>query len=251
MQSVVVSIKSRRVAMTSDEFFSSCNENETESDYGDPFEEDEKSQLEVALKIDSSILAEKGDELRRGRDTRKPSLSSESSHRRKESHCESEYKKGLRPILWLSPNFPLQTEELLPLLDFLANKVKAIRCLRELLTTNLPPGTFPVKVVIPVVPTIRVLVTFTKFEELQPLDEFSTPPLSPRAAGNESPAVMQATDEIKDALLINIRRLPCGKVKASLEMRISVKMKLVAPHDVPKRNISKWKCYERMGRIFG
>ncbi|KAF9625171.1 hypothetical protein IFM89_020038, partial [Coptis chinensis] len=159
-----------------------------QSDYGDLLTEDEKSQLEVALKIDSSEnrlgrhsvdIAEKGDELRRGRDARKPSLSSESSHRRKESHCESEYKKGLRPILWLSPNFSLQTEELLPLLDFLTNKVKAIRRLRELLTTNLPPGTFPVKVVIPVVPTIRVLVTFTKFEELQPLDEFSTPPLSP------------------------------------------------------------------------
>ncbi|KAF9606315.1 hypothetical protein IFM89_024983 [Coptis chinensis] len=288
MQNVVVSVKSRRVpgAMTDDEFFSSCNENETESDYGDLLTEDEKRQLEVALKIDSSEsvpengisdgftahrhscyeqrdiyiedaqscssseakqekkgwfggwrkreakpetqkkllpprsslcveekvsdllgdspprnrpgrrsidIAGKGDELRRGRDTRKPSSSSESSHRCKESHRESEYKKGLRPILWLSPNFPLQTEELLPLLDILANKVKAIRRLRELLTTKLPPGTFPVKVAIPVVPTIRVLVTFTKFEELQPLDEFSTPPSSPRAAGNESPAVMPAT----------------------------------------------------------
>ena len=28
-------------------------------------------------------------------------------------------------------------------------------------------------------PTIRVLVTFTKFEELQPLEDFSTPPSSP------------------------------------------------------------------------
>lgn len=62
------------------------------------------------------------------------------------THHESEYKKGLRPVLWLSPNFPLQTEELLPLLDILANKVKAIRRLRELLTTKLPTGTFPVKV---------------------------------------------------------------------------------------------------------
>lgn len=59
---------------------------------------------------------------------------------------ESEYKKGLRPVLWLSPNFPLRTEELLPLLDIIANKVKAIRRLRELLTTKLPAGTFPVKV---------------------------------------------------------------------------------------------------------
>lgn len=59
---------------------------------------------------------------------------------------ESEYKKGLRPVLWLTPDFPLKTDELIPLLDVLANKVKAVRRLRELLTTKLPPGTFPVKV---------------------------------------------------------------------------------------------------------
>ncbi|KAL5770552.1 hypothetical protein ACOSP7_014706 [Xanthoceras sorbifolium] len=96
-----------------------------------------------------------------------------------ESKQESEYKKGLRPVLWLTPDFPLKTDELLPLLDILANKVKAIRRLRELLTTKLPHGTFPVKVAIPIVPTIRVLVTFTKFEELQPVEEFSTPLSSP------------------------------------------------------------------------
>ncbi|GAA0148860.1 scaffold/adaptor protein [Lithospermum erythrorhizon] len=93
---------------------------------------------------------------------------------------ESEFKKGLRPVLWLTPDFPLKTEELLPLLDILASKVKAVRRLRELLTMKLPPGTFPVKLAIPIVPTIRVLVTFTKFEELQPIeDEFSTPLSSP------------------------------------------------------------------------
>lgn len=32
---------------------------------------------------------------------------------------------------------------------------------------------------IPIVPTIRVLITFTKFEELQPIEEFSTPLSSP------------------------------------------------------------------------
>lgn len=46
-----------------------------------------------------------------------------------------------------------------------------------------------IQVAIPVVPTIRVLVTFTKFEELQPVDEFATPPSSPSAVGRESPAV--------------------------------------------------------------
>ncbi|KAL0322111.1 UNVERIFIED_CONTAM: hypothetical protein Scaly_2507500 [Sesamum calycinum] len=35
------------------------------------------------------------------------------------------------------------------------------------------------QIAIPIVPTIRVLVTFTKFEELQPVEEFSTPLSSP------------------------------------------------------------------------
>ncbi|XAR64892.1 hypothetical protein NMG60_11008781 [Bertholletia excelsa] len=96
-----------------------------------------------------------------------------------ESKNESEVKRGLRPVLWLTSDFPLKTEELLPLLDILANKVKAVRRMRELLTTKLPHGTFPVKLAIPIVPTVRVIVTFTKFEELQPVEEFSTPPSSP------------------------------------------------------------------------
>lgn len=59
---------------------------------------------------------------------------------------EKEFVKSLRPSVWLTEQFPLKTEELLPLLDILANKVKAVRRLRELLTTKFPPGTFPVKV---------------------------------------------------------------------------------------------------------
>lgn len=35
------------------------------------------------------------------------------------------------------------------------------------------------QIAIPIVPTIRVLVTFAKFEEQQPVDEFSTPLSSP------------------------------------------------------------------------
>lgn len=59
---------------------------------------------------------------------------------------EKEYLKSLRPSVWLTEQFPLKTEELLPLLDILANKVKAVRRMRDLLTTKFPPGTFPVKV---------------------------------------------------------------------------------------------------------
>lgn len=59
---------------------------------------------------------------------------------------EKEIVKNLRPVVWLTDDFPLSTEELIPMLDILANKVKAVRRLRELLTTKFPPGTFPVKV---------------------------------------------------------------------------------------------------------
>lgn len=93
---------------------------------------------------------------------------------------EKEYTKSFRPSVWLTEQFPLKTEELLPLLDILANKVKAVRRMRELLTTKFPPGTFPVKVAIPVVPTVRVVITFTKFIDLQPPEKFYTPLSSPR-----------------------------------------------------------------------
>ncbi|XP_039140790.1 ankyrin repeat domain-containing protein 13C-like [Dioscorea cayenensis subsp. rotundata] len=93
---------------------------------------------------------------------------------------EKEMVKSLRPSLWLTEDFPLKTEEFLPLLDILSSKVKAVRRLRELLTAKLPPGTFPVKVAIPIVPTVRLVLTFNKFTYLQPSEEFFTPLSSPR-----------------------------------------------------------------------
>ncbi|KAI3995430.1 hypothetical protein MKX01_006652 [Papaver californicum] len=93
---------------------------------------------------------------------------------------EREYVKSLRPSVWLTEQFPLKTEEILPLLDILANKVKAVRRLREVLMTKFPHGTFPVKVAIPVVPTVRVIVTFTKFVNLPAVEQFYTPVSSPR-----------------------------------------------------------------------
>ncbi|CAI0468337.1 unnamed protein product [Linum tenue] len=97
---------------------------------------------------------------------------------------EKEYVKSLRPSVWLTEQFPLKTEELLPLLDILANKVKAVRRMRELLTAKFPAGTFPVKVAIPVVPTVKVVITFTKFVELPPVDRFYTPLSSPNVLGD-------------------------------------------------------------------
>ncbi|XP_073006118.1 uncharacterized protein [Typha latifolia] len=92
---------------------------------------------------------------------------------------EKEMVKNLRPSVWLTEDFPLKVEEIMPLLDILSSKVKAVRRLRELLTTKFPPGTFPVKVAIPVVPTVRVVVTFNKFAPLQQPEQFFTPLSSP------------------------------------------------------------------------
>ena len=66
MHNVVVSIKSRGVpgAMTDDELFSSCNENETESEeLNDILTEDERRQLEDALRLESTDLNNESDEV--------------------------------------------------------------------------------------------------------------------------------------------------------------------------------------------
>lgn len=96
-------------------------------------------------KSSSEYTREDVGDLKKGKD--KSSKKKKKKGPTSESKNESEYKKGLRPVLWLTPDFPLKTDELLPLLDILANKVKAVRRLRELLTTKLPTGTFPVKVI--------------------------------------------------------------------------------------------------------
>ncbi|OAY76763.1 Ankyrin repeat domain-containing protein 13C-B, partial [Ananas comosus] len=93
---------------------------------------------------------------------------------------EKEMVKSLRPTVWLTEDFPLKVEEIMPLLDILSSKVKAVRRLREFLTTKFPPGTFPVKIAIPVVPTVRVVITFTKYVPLQQPEQFFTPLSSPR-----------------------------------------------------------------------
>ncbi|KAI4346163.1 hypothetical protein L6164_013236 [Bauhinia variegata] len=211
MHNVFVWVKSRSVpgAKTDDKL--SCNENEKE------LTEDERKQLEAARRIDTfdtNKVNESGHKTRENKekkgqssgrkekehqkgkeskDMKKSSANSTSSCVQNNGNGEIERKKGMRPILWLSQNYPLKTDELLPLLDILADKVKAIRRLRELLTTTLPKETFPVKVGIPTVPSVRVIVTFTKFEELAPVDEFSSAPSSPTGVDSDESAETSST----------------------------------------------------------
>uniref|UniRef100_J3MLA1 Ankyrin repeat domain-containing protein n=1 Tax=Oryza brachyantha TaxID=4533 RepID=J3MLA1_ORYBR len=115
---------------------------------------------------------------------------------------EEETVKTLRPTVWLTEDFPLSVDEFLPLLDILASRVRAVRRLRELLTTKFPPGTFPVKVAIPVVPTVRVVITFTKFVPLLEPEEFFTPMSSPSLLASPGPgSIMHKPDTQKSSYL--------------------------------------------------
>ncbi|XP_061361821.1 uncharacterized protein LOC133305581 [Gastrolobium bilobum] len=204
MQNVVLSIKSKRVPGAPTEAKLTCEESKKDNEkINEILTEEERKQLEAALNSSdenghkNNVKKEnKGrfgghreKEHNKGKNTNATSVSCS----QKDENGESEYKRGMMPVLWLSPNFPLNIEELLPMLDILAEKVKAVRRLRELLTTKLPKETFPVKVAIPVVSTVRVLVTFTKFEELQQVDEFESAPSSPTGAGQEDQAVAESS----------------------------------------------------------
>ncbi|KAK4430780.1 hypothetical protein Salat_0839700 [Sesamum alatum] len=81
--------------------------------------EESPSRSKNRLGRHSMQLDVKRDEYKGGRDAKASSANAESEHRRNDGSRENEYKKGSRPILCLSPVFPLQTEELLPLLEIL------------------------------------------------------------------------------------------------------------------------------------
>ncbi|PPD98351.1 hypothetical protein GOBAR_DD04600 [Gossypium barbadense] len=176
MHNVVVSIKSRRVpgALTDDEFLGTSNENEAASEELDEIlTEEERRQLEVALKLDSSEMSNESEDgiighQHSGYESREIPIEETNGFKNGETKQE---KKG-----WFGGWRKKETKH-------------------DVQRKVVPPrSSFRVdeKVAIPVVPTIRVLVTFTKFEELPPVDEFSTPPSSP-TAGQESPAVTHSS----------------------------------------------------------
>ncbi|KAK7393198.1 hypothetical protein VNO78_21718 [Psophocarpus tetragonolobus] len=208
MQNVVLSVKSKRIPGAPPPEPRPASRETKKKDnekIQDILTEEEKKQLEAAINSTDEIdhnhksnhvkKEKKGKsgghkehkEKNKEKSTNAPPASENSgTHNHK---GESQFKRGMMPSLWLSQNFPLTIEELLPMLDILAEKLKAVRRLRELLTTKLPKESFPVKVAIPVVSTVRVLVTFTKFEEFQHenADEFESAPSSPTAGSQDSP----------------------------------------------------------------
>ncbi|XP_071116878.1 ankyrin repeat domain-containing protein 13C-like [Haliotis cracherodii] len=77
--------------------------------------------------------------------------------------------KGFKATVAMSEDFPMSVEILLDVLEVVA-PFKQFQKLREFMTTKLPPG-FPVKIEIPVFPTVTAKVTFTMFEWQEELPE--------------------------------------------------------------------------------
>jgi hypothetical protein len=69
--------------------------------------------------------------------------------------------KGFKATMAMSEEFPMTVEMLLNILE-VVTPFKHLKKLREFITMKLPPG-FPVKIEIPILPTITAKVTFQKF----------------------------------------------------------------------------------------
>lgn len=73
-----------------------------------------------------------------------------------------ESNKNFRATVAMSKDFPLSVDMLLNVLEVIA-PFKHFSKLREFVTLKLPSG-FPVKIDIPILPTVSAKITFQKFE---------------------------------------------------------------------------------------
>ena len=160
MQNVVLSVKSRRIPGAPPPEAKPAPKQANMKDnekIEDILTDEERKQLEAAMNSSDdnghthkSKHAKKEKKGRSGghRDHNKDknTTSAQSAEISVNQKGESQFKRGMMPSLWLSQNFPLKIDELLPMLDILAEKLKAVRRLRELLTTKLPKESFPIKV---------------------------------------------------------------------------------------------------------
>mmetsp|Transcript_35311 Transcript_35311/g.57123 ORF Transcript_35311/g.57123 Transcript_35311/m.57123 type:complete len:745 (-) Transcript_35311:658-2892(-) len=78
----------------------------------------------------------------------------------------TEFKRKMKATVWLSDEFPIRMNDLLPVFDILskASTNKYISKVKDILTLKFPLGLFPVKVSVPLVLSVHVLATFQKFE---------------------------------------------------------------------------------------
>lgn len=87
-----------------------------------------------------------------------------------------ESSKSFKATVAMSPDFPLTVDMLLNVLEVIA-PFKHFSKLREFVLMKLPPG-FPVKIDIPILPTVTAKITFQEFAFRNDIDPklFQIPP---------------------------------------------------------------------------
>ena len=76
---------------------------------------------------------------------------------------EKQVSKTFEANVSMSQEFPVKVDQLLVVLEMLGPKAKFYKRIREFVDLRLPPG-FPVKINIPIVPTVKATVSFPEFE---------------------------------------------------------------------------------------
>mmetsp|Transcript_44404 Transcript_44404/g.72291 ORF Transcript_44404/g.72291 Transcript_44404/m.72291 type:complete len:711 (+) Transcript_44404:125-2257(+) len=85
----------------------------------------------------------------------------------------TEFKRKMKASVWLTDEFPLLVNNLLPVFDILTqvSSNKYITKVKEILTLKFPPGLFPVKISVPLMLSVHALATFDKFEILNDISD--------------------------------------------------------------------------------
>jgi len=96
-----------------------------------------------------------------------------------ENEVVTEKLKSYKGTVWISEEFPRTTQELLPIFEILAPTQKHFQKLNSFISLKMPSAGFPVKVDIPVYPTVSGTATFTKHQTTQVATTFFDIPTYP------------------------------------------------------------------------
>jgi len=78
-------------------------------------------------------------------------------------------RRSFEANIFMSDEFPVKIQDLLNILEMLGPQAKLYKRIKEFVTDQLPPG-FPVRITIPLIPTIKATVSFLEFQYCSDLD---------------------------------------------------------------------------------
>ena len=84
-------------------------------------------------------------------------------------HQTTSSKRTFSASVWMTDDFPLKTDTVVSLLDLVAPHQRHVEKVRNFLEQRLPPG-FPMKVKVPIVPTVTAEVQFVEYSDA-PIDD--------------------------------------------------------------------------------